>query len=335
MLECCPRLYKCNFKALVSVTMAPRSQIAIDAREISRLNGEELLKPPPSVRAVILGWSTDAIEAAISLAMVAPWRTPLERSMTILQAGNVNSEFNPSDTRHTGFIDVIQATTSKLGFATNYRGLAFMIGSRAVLRPVNHFVARHSVAIIESVLPKYDVKTEFWSWFGCSVVGGALADAVGLPLRLATWMPLTHLQADMRETTSGLRPTGLGHLAAIIANSSGLAFTVPRLLCLSFFNLFVYYGTYYFCRDFVVDMLRMKLMELSPNKQIVRILSGGVAKIVGVLLASALTYPLVSATSFVHVYVCWDLYKCVLCKCTCVMRARLCIVKMCGYPPFS
>ena len=46
---------------------------------IARANGEALLCPPPAVRSAVLGWSGEAIDVAISLAMTAPYRFHIVR----------------------------------------------------------------------------------------------------------------------------------------------------------------------------------------------------------------------------------------------------------------
>jgi len=48
---------------------------------LARASGDALLRPPPAVRSAVLGWSGEAIDVAISLAMKAPYRFDSRRSV--------------------------------------------------------------------------------------------------------------------------------------------------------------------------------------------------------------------------------------------------------------
>jgi hypothetical protein len=263
-------------------------QYSREAAELSRVNGEALIAAPPAVRAVVLDWGAGAIDVAISIAMLAPYTSPLERSLTILQAGAVNQKLNPAKVQHAGCIEVIRRTNSSLGFAANYRGLAWNIGSRCLLSPVSDFLTKRCEALTEPWLPTYDAKTEFWPWLGGNMLSGALSGAVTVPVRLASSMPLALVQGDLRPLGSGMRPTGLGHLSEMLADWVGLVYTAQRILLLSVLHIAVYRGAYFFVRDFAIDFLRAQ----SCNAHIVKMLSRNFAKAAGVLLATCLTYPM-------------------------------------------
>ena len=273
---------------VLGVGIASTEMTADEAAELARINGEALLAAPPGVRAVVLDWCADAIDAAISIAMVAPYSSPLERSLAILQADMGATALNSAQARHTGCLDVIRQTTASLGFAANYRGLAWSMGSRCLLKPMHDRVAAHSEALAETMLPQYDARTEFWPWLRGSMLSGALSSAVSSPLRLAGSMPLTLVHVDLRPLGSGMRPTGLGHLGALLQDRGGLVYTASRIVLLSMLHIALYRGAYFFVRDFAVDLLRAQ----TCNAHIAKLLSRNFAKAAGVLAATCLTYPL-------------------------------------------
>jgi hypothetical protein len=222
--------------------------------------------------------------------------SPLERSITILQAHAANPAFDPDKTEHAECVDVIRHTCRSLGLAANYRGLAWTLGSRSLLTPISDRIVLRCEALAEAFLPKHDMKTEFWPWLGCNVLAGVLSAGLASPARLLSWMPLTLVQADLRPVGASLRPTGLGHLSTLLANRGRLVYTVSRILLLSVLHVALWRGTYFFCKEFAVDFLKAQCSRAPAESIICRsvqgILSRRVGKAAGVLFATLLAYPL-------------------------------------------
>lgn len=241
--------------------------------------------------------SNSLVRKAVERPIDVSGSSPLERSITILQAHDANPAFDMDKAEHAGCFDVMRHTCRSLGLAANYRGLAWTLGSRSLLIPISDRIMLRSEALAEAFLPTHDVKTEFWRWLGCNVLSGALSAALASPARLLSWMPLTLVQADLRPVGASLRPTGLGHLSTLLADRGRLVFAVSRVLLLSVLHVALWRGSYFFCKEVAVDFLRAQCSR-APAESIIcrsgvqRILSRRVAKAAGVLFATLLAYPL-------------------------------------------
>lgn len=150
-------------------------------------------------------------------ALSAPLTFPIQRAVTLLQSHGAGSARGAPSRPFTGFFNVISQTTASLGFAANYRGLAFSLCSA----PLAFGCSKLAKDGIKAMLPRYSTKDDFFKYAATQAASSALGPLVALPVELPLRWSVTLAQADLRAKSARLG--GLGHLKRLARAPGGAA----------------------------------------------------------------------------------------------------------------
>ena len=111
-------------------------------------------------------------------ALSAPFTFPIQRAVTLLQSHGVGSARGAPSRPFTGFFNfnVISQTTASLGFAANYRGLAFSLCSA----PPAFGCSKLAKDGIKAMAIRCSTKGDFFKYAATQAAPAALAPLVAL-----------------------------------------------------------------------------------------------------------------------------------------------------------
>jgi solute carrier family 25 (adenine nucleotide translocator) protein 4/5/6/31 len=187
-------------------------------------------------RAMLIDWATGGVSAAISKTVVAP----IERVKLIIQTQDSNPKIISGEVpRYTGVINTLTRVTREQGLISLWRGnLANII--RYFPTQAFNFAFKDT---FKRIFPKYDIKKDFWKFFGVQLASGGLAGAGSLTIVYPLDFARTRLAADIGK--EGQREfTGLVDCLTKVAKTSGVG-SLYNGFGVSVQGIIVYRGAYF------------------------------------------------------------------------------------------
>lgn len=185
---------------------------------------------------MLIDWATGGVSAAISKTVVAP----IERVKLIIQTQDSNPKIMSGEVpRYTGVVNTLTRVTREQGVASLWRGnLANII--RYFPTQAFNFAFKDT---FKRMFPKYDIKTDFWKFFGVQLASGGLAGAGSLTIVYPLDFARTRLAADIGK--EGQREfTGLVDCLTKVAKNSGVS-SLYNGFGVSVQGIVVYRGAYF------------------------------------------------------------------------------------------
>ena len=123
---------------------------------------------------------------------------PFSRVVTLLQTQDANPRVSSVNytggiPRYTGVFNALSRVTKEQGVLAHWRGLLPNIVAWVPMQAYN-FTCKD---FIKSMFPRYDMKKQFWQWFGCNMASGALAGASSSAISYPFHFTSVRLQADV------------------------------------------------------------------------------------------------------------------------------------------
>ena len=115
--------------------------------------------------------TSDFLAGAVAATISAALTYPFHRGVALIQLEGANpvlgTPATPFKGGFFGFFDAMRQTSSSLGVLANYRGATYAIIAPLLTKPLNFAIKDN----IKTVLgfPKYNPKTEFWSFFAANM----------------------------------------------------------------------------------------------------------------------------------------------------------------------
>lgn len=187
-------------------------------------------------RAMLIDWATGGVSAAISKTVVAP----IERVKLIIQTQDSNPKIMSGEVpRYTGVVNTLTRVSREQGLYSLWRGnLANII--RYFPTQAFNFAFKDT---FKRMFPKYDIKTDFWKFFGVQLASGGLAGAGSLTIVYPLDFARTRLAADIGK--EGHREfTGLVDCLTKVARTSGVM-SLYNGFGVSVQGIIVYRGAYF------------------------------------------------------------------------------------------
>lgn len=185
---------------------------------------------------MLIDWATGGTSAAISKTVVAP----IERVKLIIQTQDSNPKIISGEVpRYTGVLNTLTRVSREQGVYSLWRGnLANII--RYFPTQAFNFAFKDT---FKRMFPKYDIKTDFWKFFGVQLASGGLAGAGSLTIVYPLDFARTRLAADIGK--EGHREfTGLVDCLTKVAKNSGVM-SLYNGFGVSVQGIIVYRGAYF------------------------------------------------------------------------------------------
>jgi solute carrier family 25 (adenine nucleotide translocator) protein 4/5/6/31 len=192
-------------------------------------------------------WLAGGTAAGISKTLVAP----IERVKLLIQTQDANPKIASGEVaRYTGIVNCFTRVTQEQGTVSLWRGnLANVI--RYFPTQAFNFAFKD---FFKSIFPKYNQKTEFWSWFGVNMASGGLAGASSLLIVYPLDFARTRLGADVGK--AGQREfNGLGDCLSKTVKQGG-PIALYQGFGISVAGIIVYRGAYFGFYDTAVGVLK-------------------------------------------------------------------------------
>ena len=174
---------------------------------------EELREASPSFMAgdsAVVALCKDYLAGFTAAAVSKTLNAPFNRVVTLLQTQDANPRVSSVNhaigiPRYTGIFNVLYRVTKEQGVLAHWRGnLPYVVGWLPT--QAFHFAFKDS---LKSLFPKYNMKKQFWPWFGCNMASGALVGACSAVITYPFHFAHVRLQADV-----GVEPTYHHHRVA-------------------------------------------------------------------------------------------------------------------------
>lgn len=187
-------------------------------------------------RAMLIDWATGGVSAAISKTVVAP----IERVKLIIQTQDSNPKIMSGEvSRYTGVVNTLTRVSREQGVSSLWRGNTANIIRYFPTQAFN-FAFKDT---FKRMFPKYDIKTDFWKFFGVQLASGGLAGAGSLTIVYPLDFARTRLAADIGK--EGQREfTGLVDCLSKVAKNSGVM-SLYNGFGVSVQGIIVYRGAYF------------------------------------------------------------------------------------------
>jgi solute carrier family 25 (adenine nucleotide translocator) protein 4/5/6/31 len=188
------------------------------------------------LRSIAIDWVAGGTSAAISKTVVAP----IERVKLVIQTQDANAKIMSGEIpRYTGVFNTLTRVSREQGVMSLWRGnLANII--RYFPTQAFNFAFKDT---FKKMFPRYNIKTDFWKYFGVQLASGGLAGAGSLTIVYPLDFARTRLAADLGK--EGHREfTGLIDCLGKVSRSSGVM-ALYNGFGVSVQGIIVYRGAYF------------------------------------------------------------------------------------------
>jgi len=201
----------------------------------------------PDIASIAKDWLAGGVSAGISKTIVAP----IERVKLLIQTQDANPKIASGEIpRYTGIVNCFTRVSAEQGVASLWRGnLANVV--RYFPTQAFNFAFKD---FFKSIFPKYNQKTQFWSWFGVNMASGGLAGASSLLIVYPLDFARTRLGADVGK--AGEREfNGLVDCLTKTAKKGGVL-SLYQGFGISVAGIIVYRGAYFGFYDSAIGVLK-------------------------------------------------------------------------------
>jgi len=197
--------------------------------------------------AIAKDWLAGGTAAGVSKTIVAP----IERVKLLIQTQDANPRIASGEIpRYTGIVNCFVRVSKEQGVGAFWRGnLANVV--RYFPTQAFNFAFKD---FFKSIFPKYDMKKQFWPWFGCNMAQGGLAGASSLLIVYPLDFARTRLGADVGKGADR-EFTGLVDCISKTAKKGGVL-SLYQGFGISVAGIIVYRGAYFGFYDSAIGMLK-------------------------------------------------------------------------------
>jgi len=199
------------------------------------------------ILAIAKDWLAGGTAAGVSKTLVAP----IERVKLLIQTQDANPRIASGEIpRYTGIVNCFVRVSKEQGTAAFWRGnLANVV--RYFPTQAFNFAFKD---FFKNIFPKYNMKTQFWPWFGVNMASGGLAGAASLLIVYPLDFARTRLGADVGKGADR-EFTGLVDCISKTAKKGGF-FSLYQGFGISVAGIIVYRGAYFGFYDSAVGVFK-------------------------------------------------------------------------------
>jgi len=223
-------------------SVAPRSRRSAERKPITIPSAGD-----SKIVAIAKDWLAGGTAAGVSKTIVAP----IERVKLLIQTQDANPRIASGEIpRYTGIVNCFVRVSKEQGVGAFWRGnLANVV--RYFPTQAFNFAFKD---FFKSIFPKYDMKKQFWPWFGCNMAQGGLAGASSLLIVYPLDFARTRLGADVGKGADR-EFTGLVDCISKTAKKGGVL-SLYQGFGISVAGIIVYRGAYFGFYDSAIGMLK-------------------------------------------------------------------------------
>jgi len=191
------------------------------------------------------------LAGGVSGAFAKTCTAPIERVKLLIQTQDANPRIASGEIpRYTGIVNCFVRVSKEQGVGAFWRGnLANVV--RYFPTQAFNFAFKD---FFKSIFPKYDMKKQFWPWFGCNMAQGGLAGASSLLIVYPLDFARTRLGADVGKGADR-EFTGLVDCISKTAKKGGVL-SLYQGFGISVAGIIVYRGAYFGFYDSAIGMLK-------------------------------------------------------------------------------
>lgn len=192
-------------------------------------------------------WLAGGVAAGVSKTIVAP----IERVKLLIQTQDANPRIASGEIpRYTGIVNCFTRVTAEQGVGAFWRGNTANVVRYFPTQAFN-FAFKD---FFKSLFPEYNMKKDFWKWFGCNMACGGLAGASSLLIVYPLDFARTRLGADVGKGADR-EFSGLVDCLSKTAKKGGF-FSLYQGFGISVAGIIVYRGAYFGFYDSAIGMLK-------------------------------------------------------------------------------
>jgi len=200
-----------------------------------------------AVISIAKDWLAGGTAAGISKTVVAP----IERVKLLIQTQDANPRIASGEIpRYTGIVNCFTRVSKEQGVGAFWRGNAANVIRYFPTQAFN-FAFKD---FFKSIFPKYNMKTQFWPWFGVNMASGGLAGASSLLIVYPLDFARTRLGADVGKGADR-EFTGLMDCLTKTAKKGGFL-SLYQGFGISVAGIIVYRGAYFGFYDSAIGVLK-------------------------------------------------------------------------------
>jgi solute carrier family 25 (adenine nucleotide translocator) protein 4/5/6/31 len=220
------------------------------------------------VLAIAKDWLAGGTAAGVSKTIVAP----IERVKLLIQTQDANPRIASGEIpRYTGIVNCFTRVSKEQGMGAFWRGnLANVV--RYFPTQAFNFAFKD---FFKSIFPKYNMKTQFWPWFGCNMASGGLAGASSLLIVYPLDFARTRLGADVGKGADR-EFNGLVDCISKTMKKGGI-FSLYQGFGISVAGIIVYRGAYFGFYDTAIGMFPTKNLAIKFAIAQVVVAASGIA----------------------------------------------------------
>eukprot|EP00321_Phaeocystis_globosa_P018808 CAMPEP_0118829388 /NCGR_PEP_ID=MMETSP1162-20130426/23058_1 /TAXON_ID=33656 /ORGANISM="Phaeocystis Sp, Strain CCMP2710" /LENGTH=331 /DNA_ID=CAMNT_0006760559 /DNA_START=44 /DNA_END=1039 /DNA_ORIENTATION=+ len=172
---------------------SPMHPINVQKRQLRTATGA-FAAPAPAESAGPVAFLKDFLAGGIAGAVAKTATAPIERVKLLIQTQDANPKIISGEVkRYTGIVDCFTRVSAEQGFSAFWRGNTVNVIRYFPTQAFN-FAFKDT---IKAMFPKYNPKTEFWSFFASNMASGGLAGAGSLTIVYPLDYARTRLASDV------------------------------------------------------------------------------------------------------------------------------------------
>merc|ERR1740130_1672340 len=154
--------------------------------------------PAAAEKGGVQAFMIDFLAGGISGAVAKTCTAPIERVKLLIQTQDANPRIISGEVaRYSGIVNCFTRVTAEQGFSAFWRGNTVNVIRYFPTQAFN-FAFKDT---FKAMFPKYNPKTEFWSFFGANLASGGLAGAGSLTIVYPLDYARTRLASDVGSGT--------------------------------------------------------------------------------------------------------------------------------------
>jgi len=244
------------------------------------LNKKQQAAPAPAETSGLTKFAIDFVAGGTSGAVAKTATAPIERVKLLIQTQDANPKIISGEVqRYSGIVNCFTRVSSEQGFSAFWRGNTVNVIRYFPTQAFN-FAFKDT---IKALFPKYNPKTEFWSFFATNLASGGLAGAGSLTIVY----PLDYARTRLASDVGSGNPQFNGLVDCLAKTIKGGGFmSMYNGFGVSVVGIVAYRGPYFG----IFDTLKEK-NPFKKDKGVVGLLSKFVIAQTTAIIAGFISYP--------------------------------------------
>jgi solute carrier family 25 (adenine nucleotide translocator) protein 4/5/6/31 len=229
---------------------SPNHPLSKENRKFATASGQ-FAAPAAAEQSGAVKFLIDFCAGGVAGAVAKTATAPIERVKLLIQTQDANPRIASGEIpRYTGIVNCFTRVSKEQGVGAFWRGnLANVI--RYFPTQAFNFAFKD---FFKSIFPKYNMKTQFWPWFGVNMASGGLAGASSLLIVYPLDFARTRLGADVGKGADR-EFTGLMDCLTKTAKKGGFL-SLYQGFGISVAGIIVYRGAYFGFYDSAIGVLK-------------------------------------------------------------------------------